>query len=183
MIDKKAFWNEAGKTGLYLGAVPIIYLGYGSLTNLIGPDRTGIALIAKAFSLLLWIGKLLLCIYIMRNAMLKFYSNHKDADNSNVFSFGCAAAALSALLFSAFYLAYMLFIAPDTFSTVMEMMAENPMMDSNTMDQLESMMPKMPAIAFFANFFYCTLYGVILSAILSRNIPPQNPFQSNEDSQ
>ena len=35
---------------------------------------------------------------------------------------------------------------------------------------------KKETYAFFINLFYCFIYGTILSAILSRNIPPRNPF-------
>ena len=176
MADKKSFWNEAGLAGLCLGAVPIVYFGTGMLIGLISPEKTGLVLIGSAVSLLLWVAKLLLCIYLMRSFMQRFSSSNPEADNSHVFRFGCAVAFLSALIYSAFYLAYVGFIAPDTFSTAMEAITSNPMMDSNSLSAVEEMMPKMPRIAFFANLIYCTLYGTVLSAILSRNIPPENPF-------
>jgi hypothetical protein len=34
----------------------------------------------------------------------------------------------------------------------------------------------MGTVSFFTNLIYCFLFGVVLSAILSRNIPSRNPF-------
>ena len=50
------------------------------------------------------------------------------------------------------------------------------MVDANTMGQMEQMIPQMPTFSFFFNLIYCWLFGTVLSAIFSRNIPPQNPF-------
>ena len=41
------------------------------------------------------------------------------------------------------------------------------------MDTVESIMPQ---VMFFSNLVYCFLYGTVLSAVLSRNIPPRDPF-------
>ena len=57
---------------------------------------------------------------------------------------------------------------------LMEQMA--PMMDSNTMEQMDKMMGNMPQITFFSNLIYCFFFGTILSFILSRNVPSRNPF-------
>jgi hypothetical protein len=57
---------------------------------------------------------------------------------------------------------------------LMQQMA--PMMDSNTIEQMDQMLEMMPQLTFFSNLIYCFLYGTILSFILSRNIPSRNPF-------
>ena len=54
------------------------------------------------------------------------------------------------------------------------------MMDSATLEAVEEMIPSMPTYAFFGNLIYCTLYGTIVSAILSRNIPSSNPFENQQ---
>ena len=60
-------------------------------------------------------------------------------------------------------------------------------MDSNTINALDKVEAIMPQMIFFSNLIYCFLYGTVLSAILSRNIPPRNPFarrySHNADSQ
>jgi hypothetical protein len=54
-----------------------------------------------------------------------------------------------------------------------------PAMDSNTMAQMDDLMSKLPQMTFFSNLFYCTIYGGVLSFILSRNIPDRNHFANN----
>jgi hypothetical protein len=72
----------------------------------------------------------------------------------------------------------MLYIAPDAVSESFDQIFAQmgPMLDSNSQQALTALEPKMPAIAFFSNLIYCFLFGVILSAILSRNIPKADPF-------
>ena len=48
------------------------------------------------------------------------------------------------------------------------------------MDMMEEMIPKLPTMTFFLNFFWCWLFGTVLSAIFSRNIPSSNPFAGND---
>ena len=52
------------------------------------------------------------------------------------------------------------------------------MMDSNSMAMLEKMEDSYPQILFFSNLIYCFIYGTVLSAILSRSIPKNDPFAS-----
>ena len=42
------------------------------------------------------------------------------------------------------------------------------------------MIPRLPTFSFFVNLFYCWLFGTVLSAILSRNIPSRNPFTDEQ---
>ena len=53
--------------------------------------------------------------------------------------------------------------------------------DSNTLAALGDMEESMPEIVFFSNLFYCFLYGVVLSLILSRRIPSNDPFANLEE--
>ena len=79
---------------------------------------------------------------------------------------------------SAFSFANVAFISSDLFTEQMDMLMQQiaPMMDSNTMEQMDDMLGIMPQLTFFSNLIYCFFYGTILSFILSRNIPDRNPF-------
>ena len=44
------------------------------------------------------------------------------------------------------------------------------------LDSMDGMMAKLPNVMFFVNLFWCWLFGTVLAAIFSRNIPPRNPF-------
>lgn len=182
MSDKNSLWNSAARAGIVLGGVSILYLLLTMLTGYAGLGNKAISLLVSVLNAILWIAKFGACIYLMRLFMLKFSDSNPDADNSRVFKFGMATALLSALVYSAFYFAYVMFIAPDTFSEAMSVLDKNPMFDANTRDMLDQIKPMMPTYSFFVNLIYCWLYGTVLSAILSSNIPPKNPFKDHDNS-
>lgn len=180
MTDKKSMWNEAGLAGLVLGGVSVAYLVLTAITGKVAADNTGLSFLMAGLNLLLWIAKFCACIFLFRHFLKKRSISDPQADNNAIFRFGAAAALLSSLVYSACYLAYFKFFAPDMIEQVLDTLSSNPMMDSNSMDAVNQMMPKMPVYMFFVNFFYCWGFGTILSAIFSRNIPPVNPFANDE---
>jgi len=176
MNEKNIIWESAGKAGLVLGGVSILYLLCTMLTGRIAENGGAAGVLMVVVNLLLWLAKFAGCIWLMRWFMLRYSQADPQADNNRTFRFGTLAALLSALLYSAAWLAYSSFIAPDTFEQALDVLRDNPMMDSNSLSAIEEMMPKMPTIGFFANLVYCWLFGTVLAAIFSRNIPSRNPF-------
>ncbi|MBQ6244743.1 MAG: DUF4199 domain-containing protein [Bacteroidales bacterium] len=179
MAEKNIIWESAGKAGLVLGGVSILYLLLTMLTGKWAEASGPVALVA-ILNFALWAVKFWACLYLMRLFMQRFAQADPEADTSRVFRFGMITALLSALLYSAFYLAYTSFIAPDTFDAAMETLRDNPFLDDNSLSQMEEMIPRMPTIAFFANLIYCWLFGTVLAAIYSPRIVPQNPFTDNQ---
>lgn len=179
MVDKKSIWNSAGRSGLILGAVCVAYLVITSVSGTLTSDSKLLALLISFLNTCLWLAKFIGCILLMKFLMKRFAASEVGADNSDTFKFGAATAFLSALIYSAAYLAWVLFIQPDTFQEAFDMMMQSSAIDSSTFSQLEEMMPKMPMLSFFGNLIYCWLFGTILSAIFSRNIPSRNPFDTN----
>jgi hypothetical protein len=110
--------------------------------------------------------------------MRKLVSEYPEADNSATFRFGALTGVLSALIYAAVSFANYEFISPDLISSQMDATMQQlaPMMDSNTMAQTEKMLDNISSITFFSNLIYCSIYGIILSAILSRMIPSKDPF-------
>ena len=181
MNEKNLIWEHAGKAGLVLGGVSIVYMLITSLTGKLAEDAgSGLTILLTLVNFLIWVAKLCACIFLMRLFMQRFSQAAPAADNTRVFRFGARTALLSALLYSAFYLAYVSFIAPDTFEKALELVQDNPFMGSSDMAAVEEMIPRLPTFAFFANLLYCWLFGTILSAILSRNIPSRNPFTDEQ---
>ena len=172
MAEKNIIWESAGRAGLALGGVSILYV----LCALLVGKIPGPAFIGSLLGFVLWLCKFCACIFLMRFFMLRFSQADPVADNARVFRFGMLTALFSALIYSAFYLAWTSIIQPDTFRDAMEMLQDNPMLGADAMDQIEEMIPRMPTVAFFMNLVYCWLFGTVLAAIYSRNIPPQNPF-------
>lgn len=172
MTDRKSLWNEAGKAGLLLGGVSTAYLLLTALLGKVPNHKVALGML----NFLLWAAKFAGCILLMRALMQRFVRLNPEADNSDSFRFGVVAALCSALFYAACNLAYVTFLAPDMYTSVIDTMMQNPMMDSNARDMLLKMEPQMPRISFFVNLVYCFLFGTILSAILSRSIPSSDPF-------
>lgn len=173
MTEKNTIWESAGKAGLVLGGISILYLACSTLLSRISGGGFAIGLL----SMLLWLAKFVACIRLMRFFMLRFSQADPSADNSRVFRFGMLSALLSSLLYAAAYLAYSSFIAPDMFAEALEILRDTPMADAASIEKMEEMLPYMPTAGFFANLVYCWLFGTILAAIFSRNIPPRDPFK------
>lgn len=180
MTDKKSMWNDAGKAGLVLGGISVAYMVLTALTGKVSADNAGMSFIMAGLNLLLWIGKFCACIFLFKHFLKKRSVSDPEADNRSIFRFGAVVALLSSLVYSACYLAYFKFFAPDMISQVADTLRDNPMMDSNSLEAFDRMLPKMPVYMFFFNFFYCWGFGTVLSAIFSRNIPPVNPFADDE---
>ena len=181
MIERKIVWNDAARSGLVLGGVSIAYMLISILlTKLQG--GTAVSVLVNVSGVLLWLFKFILCIRLMKFFMQKFARNHEGVSNQDSFRFGNATALLSALLYSGFYLAWVTFVQPDMFkeSIDLAMGAYDGMFSSEQMGMIQDMMPKMPTLSFFVNFFWCWLFGTVLSAIFSRNIPSRNPFTDND---
>lgn len=178
MCDKKKMWNSAGKAGLILGAVSILYFFVSQWLAGMSAGKATSAFLISVLNFLVWAAKFAGCIILMRLFMKKFAAGEEQADNSDTFKWGMATAFLSALVYSAAYLAYVLFISPEVFEESFDLIMQNysSMLDSNSIDAIDALKDRMPTLSFFGNLIYCFLFGTILSAILSRNIPSRNPF-------
>ena len=173
-VIQRNMWNMAGKAGLLLGLASAAYL---FITQILGQAEIN-NFLNSALTLILWTAKFVGCIWIMRFFMKRFAAENESVTNSVTFRLGLAMSILSAVVYSAIAFANVAFISPELFEgqmdAVMQQMA--PMMDSNSMSVLETYMENLPQITFFSNLIYCFLYGMVLSFILSRNIPSKDPF-------
>ena len=182
-ITSKILWNQAGRAGCIL-ALPSI--AYTLLSGLLPGQGTswaaGFAL--SALSLVLWAAKFVGCILLMRWFLQKLVEEFDGVDNATTLRYGTRIALLSALIVAAFSLANILFISPDAISAQLEASREMlaPYMDANSLAGWDSVQDSLPTIMFFTNLVYCFLYGYILSLILSRSIPPQDPFRTDRPS-
>ncbi len=176
MVDRHSLWDGAARAGLVLGGLSVLYLALTALTGTLTGGGQAAAIAVSVVNALLWAAKLFGCLFLLRLFMVRWAAANPDAERSDTFRFGMVTALLSALVYSGCYLAYVTFINPDIFSQAMELLRDNPMADRATMEAMEDMIPAMPTYAFFGNLLYCWLFGTVLSAIYSRNVPPRNPF-------
>ena len=114
--------------------------------------------------------------------MKSFASAYEEADNRDTFRFGMITALCSALIYAAVTLANVLIINPDLIHQQIEAALKiyGSSLDSNSLNALDEVESIMPQVMFFSNLVYCYLFGTVLSAVLSRNIPPRNPFDIAE---
>ena len=92
---------------------------------------------------------------------------------------------MSALVFSTFVVADIMYISTEYYQTayttiITEMSKTLP---AQNVEEMKNMLVDLPKYTFIGNFIYCSLYGIVLSFILSRNIPSQNPFINNTEEQ
>ena len=174
-VSRKDFWDGAGKAGLVLGLVSIAFLLLNSLMGK-ASEATGKTILFSILGLPVWVAKFVGCIALMKFFMKRFAASHPAVDNTDSFRFGMAVAFLSALVFAAFQLAYTTWIAPDTFAEAQEIAVSTygSMMPAESIEMMQNM--NFGVVTFFTNLIYCFLFGTVLSAILSRNIPSRNPF-------
>ncbi len=181
--SRKDFWDGAGKAGLVLGLVPIVYMLIEQLLLQDAAEKLGTAP-AALVTFLLWAAKFVGCILLMRWYMRRFADTYDGVTRRDASRYGSAIALTSALIYSAFVLAWSKFIDPEMFTRAFEQAAEqySAYMNSNTMEMMEEMQGQMPVIAFFSNFIWCFLYGSILSSILSSRIGRDvDPFAGGKD--
>ena len=176
-IERKSLWNEAARSGLVLGLVSIVYMVCNALMGKIQASGAGAAVV-NVVNVILWVAKLVICIRLMKHFMLKYARGNDGITNRESFRFGSTTALLSALLYSGFFLAWVLFIQPDMFTESMDAAMEmyEEVLTSDQLDSMKELAPKLPTITFFANLVWCWLFGTVLAAIFSRNIPSRNPF-------
>ncbi len=175
-VIQKDMWNTAGKAGLVLGLISTAYLFITKWTG--QAEMPGF--VSILLSGLLWCIKFGGCIWVMMFFMKKYCAENPDADSRRTRRLGSMMAFLSALVFSAFSLADVTLISTDFYTEQIEQIMQTaaPMLDSNSLSEVEDIMDKLPQITFFSNLIYCFVYGSLLGAILSRFIPGNDPFAS-----
>ena len=173
-ISQGTLLNRAAVAGLALGAVSTAYL---FITQYL-PEIIGSAVAVMAVDALLWFVKFIGCIFLMRLFMQRLVQSAPEAGSGDSFRLGMFASLFSALIYSGAYLAFILYVAPGSVEEMLDTVTSqySSMLDSNSLASIDSMTARMPQITFFSNLIYCFLYGTLLSAILSRYIPQNDPF-------
>lgn len=174
-MNQKNLWNNATVAGTALGGISIFYM---FIQQLIAQTESLQGIASTIILGLLWMVKLAGCILLMIFFMKRFHESDPDSGNAGSMKFGVATSFCSALIYSAVLLANMLYISESYYMVQFEYARQvyAGMMDANTMHMMEKIMGRMPQIMFFSTLIYCFLYGTVVSAIISRKIPPQDPF-------
>lgn len=178
-IIRKDMWDTAAKAGIVLGLISSAYMFI--LQWIAGAP----GFISTILSMVLWGAKFGGCIWVMLFYMKRFAAEHPKIENKDTFNFGMATALLSAFVYAAAAFVNIAYISGDAVVEQLNLSIQqmSSMMDSNSMAMMESFMQKLPQFTFFSNLIYCTIFGTVLSFILSRNIPGRDPFANYKPDQ
>lgn len=175
-VSPKILWNKAAKNGIALGLFTALCRMVSQFVTSTDIPSAGTAVLNG----LVWLIQFAGCIWIMKFLMERLVTQYDGVTGRDTARYGRLLALSSSLIFSAVMLADVLFISPETVTKQMDLLYEmyGSMIDTNTRATLQAMENAYPQIMFFSTFIYSWLYGVILSAILSRSIPRRDPFDS-----
>lgn len=166
-------WNSAAVAGLVMGAATIALDYLPMLPALLGGD----SVIGDLLGGVLKIAKIIVCIYLFRVLMLRFF-NAVQTDYAGLQRYGLKVALFSSILVAGFSILQILVINPEMMTQTIQAVQNTyqNVLDSNTMAAMEKMISKLPVITFFSSLIYCYLWGWILSMTFARRLFPVNAF-------
>ena len=177
-LDNKTLWNEAGRVGFVFG-------GFSSLCLLLkeGAGLTGSNFLVTAAAIILWAVEFFGCILLMKKYMLDLRDKFEGVTMVDTYRFGRRVALLSGLILAAVDAFLIMKMPQDPVASVMtELSAAMPAgLGRVSEDDLGRLVDKLPLYTFIGQWLYCFLYGSLLSAILSRYIFLQGPFQGGDE--
>ena len=178
-IDSKIISSEAAKTALVFGAISG---GYIFISQLLAQAES--QLLVSAVSGILWLGKLVGCILLMRFFMKKLLGSYEGVSRQNLLAYGTQIALFSAIITAACSYIAVQYVFPgqtkDIFDTVLQ--TYSGMMDSNSMASIEKMEGNFGVISLVSNLIWCFVYGWILSSIMSSSlVRKKNIFDDDDD--
>lgn len=163
---KKYFWNHAGTAGLLLGLISSAAMLIGQYFSTVQMSNFWGLLIAS----ILWLAETVSCIGLMCIYMKKFTLEFPEAEAKKIFRFGSAIAFLSAVVYATVTFANIAYISADYYTEQFQILAQQlaPSLDSNSKSVMDKIISNMPQIAFVSNLIYCTLFGTVISSIITR---------------
>ena len=176
-IDKNTIVNQAGKAGAVFGTISGAWI-FLSIWMAGNP-------IAAKISVLLDLAKTVGLVFLMIFFMKKLVADYSGVTNRETRSFGRWTVLFSALITAiATFIAYE-FAFPDYAATTMDGVWQmlGSSLDSNSRSMLESYENNFSVITSISGFAWCVLYGLVLSRIVSANVPKDDPFSNFKDIQ
>lgn len=176
-FDSKIIRNEAGVAALVFGLISggYIFIEYGLFDFLAQHSW---------ISTLLWAAKFVGLIALMRIYMIRFKESYEGVGAIELRRYGRQIAYYSALITAlCSYLAISV-LFPDVITNTINQVYETmgSMMDANSRQAIDMMEQNYGGLVLVSNLIWCTIYGCVLSAILSRSIcGSSSPFDSDDD--
>ena len=178
VVDNKTLWNEAARVGIVFGLFSSVCLGLKEAAAL-----TNSTLLVTAAAIILWAVEFFGCILLMKKYMLDELEKHEGMTQLQLYKFGRRVALLSGFILAVVNAVIVSLIPDETLAeTLNETMAAMPAsMQADAEDTMALMMDKFPLLTFLGQWFYCFLYGSILSAIMSRYVSVYSVFKRNSN--
>lgn len=170
-IDNTILWNEAAKTGAWLGAVSV-----GCLLLKEGAVMSGSNFLIQAAAILLWAAEFFGCILLMKNAMLNLRDRYAGVRMEQTYRMGRRAALLSGLLLASAQALIIMKMPAEEMDSLVAQLTDSMKLGATEKENLSSVMDRLPLLTFIFQWLYCWLYGSVLSAVLSRYIFLQRLF-------
>lgn len=176
-LNSKIIRNEAGIAALIFGAVSggYVILEYGLYDFFLAHSW---------ISSILGLAKFAGLIFLMSHLMKRLMANYEGVGTRELRSYGRLIAFYSAIITAlcAYLASSVLFpgIIQQTMDTVYQTMGSS--LDANSRAAMQVLEQSFGTILMISQLLYCTIYGILLSAILSRALTAKSsPFDSEED--
>lgn len=177
-IDSKILSSEAAKAALFFG---LISGGYMFVNGILSTAES--PLLVGILSTVLWAGKFVGCILLMRFFMKKLLGSYEGVTRQNLLGYGTLIALFSAIITAACSYISVQYVFPgqitEAFNTAFEQTAG--MLDSNSMAALEGLESKMGVISLVSNLIWCFVYGWLLSVIMSNSLAGKKNIFDDDD--
>lgn len=164
-------WSQAAKDGLILAAVSVVIMTINLLTQ------------SGFLNTLLWAIKLGGSIWLLSVIMKHYGATHPE--ETSTFSYGVLVCVCSALVCAVWSFVLYQYLFPNAVAEAMEQAYETiEQMGTAVPDELTDMMLRFEdnyaQINCVTTFFWCTLLGLLFSAILSRSGARKSVFTDEE---
>lgn len=185
-IDMRTILNEAAKSGLLLGLFTGVFIYVAMLIGMINSDSFGAKLMITVVNALLWMLKLVGCLWLLRffMIMIRFAVANPTLTPRSSFRFGMFTALFSAIIVAGIGLVNITLIAPESMQSAIEaaMQSYSSALSASDQVSLERTLSRLPQISFFSSLVYCFLFGTVAAKIFSASIPPRDIFGEPTDS-
>lgn len=182
-VDNTILWNSAAKVGLMLGAVSV-----GCLTLKEAAGTSGNSFLQQAATIILWAVEFFGCILILKNQMLSLRDKYADVKIEHTYLLGRRSALLSGLVLASAQALFVMQMPEAEVDTLISGITDTMNLTAQDREAVDGMMDKLPLFIFGFQWFYCYLYGTLLSGFLSRYIflkklfsfPPKFPEDQDQ---
>lgn len=164
----KVLWDLASKDGIALGMLSVACL---ALKQLLSGWEGGASNLVGA---LVWAIQFFGAIFLLRAFMKKFTEGNDEATSLDTYMLGKRICLFSSLILAVATTALVVYYPDNLLTRQFNMMMEqySSMMDAASRETLAgTTLSDSPGVIFFSQFIYAYVYGLVLSAILSRRIP------------